>query len=85
MSDDPLDLETLSLSEIVGQINPQTYQSLKTALELGKWSDGRRLSKDQLGHCMQAVILYEAEHLQERHRVGYINRPTSAGKSCGSK
>jgi len=84
MSDDSSGPDNLSLTDVVSQISPQTYQSLKSAIELGKWSDGRKLTKKQLAHCMQAVILYETEHVQERDRVGYIEKPTAVDKPAGN-
>jgi uncharacterized protein YeaC (DUF1315 family) len=44
---------------------------LKSAIELGKWSDGSRLSGDQMDKCMQAIILYEAENMPQQQRTGF--------------
>ena len=60
-----------SLAELIDNISPTIYDSLKSAIELGKWPDGSRLSSDQVDKCMQAVILYEAEHLPQQRRTGF--------------
>ncbi len=60
-----------SLPELIENISATIYASLKSAVELGKWSDGTRLSSEQVERCMQAVILYEAENLPEQERTGF--------------
>ena len=60
-----------SLAELIDNISPTVYASLKSAIELGKWSDGTRLSADQVETCLQAVIIYEAENLRESDRAGF--------------
>lgn len=60
-----------SLAELIDNISPTIYASLKSAVELGKWSDGTCLSAGQVERCMQAVILYEAENLPEPERTGF--------------
>ncbi|GGI96729.1 YeaC family protein [Halopseudomonas pertucinogena] len=57
-------------------ISPEVYQSLKQAIELGKWSDGRKLTQEQKELSLQAIIAWEIENLPEEERTGYI------GQSC---
>lgn len=52
----------------------QAYLALKTALELGKWPTGDRLTDEQKEICMQTIIGYEAQHLPEEQRTGYIEQ-----------
>lgn len=59
-----------SVDELLDEITPAVYESLKTAIELGKWEDGSRLSAEQLEHSMQVVILYELKHVPESERTG---------------
>ncbi|MHC3750468.1 YeaC family protein [Stutzerimonas stutzeri] len=61
-------------------ITPEIYASLKQALELGKWADGRKLTPEQKEICMQAVIAWEMKSLPEEERTGYMG-----GQECGSK
>ncbi len=59
-----------SIAELVDAISPAIYGNLKSAIELGKWEDGRRLEKAQLEQCMQLLILYEAQKLPATERTG---------------
>ena len=60
-------------------LSPEVYQNLKRALELGKWPDGKTLSPEHRETCMQAIISYEALHVAEEERAGYL------GQTCHSK
>ena len=58
------------MEDLLGQMTPEIYGNLKTAIELGKWSDGSILEREQLENCMQLLILYEARTLPEEFRTG---------------
>lgn len=60
------------LNQLINKLTPEIYRSLKRAIELGKWPDGRALSPEQRSLCLQAVIAYEHEHLPPEERTGYI-------------
>jgi uncharacterized protein YeaC (DUF1315 family) len=60
----------------------ETYQNLTRALELGKWPDGKILSREQREHTMQAVIAWGKLHLAEDQQVGYLNKKQKAGDVC---
>lgn len=60
-------------------LDPEIYQRLKRSLELGKWPDGKPLTQEQKELCMQAIISYEAVHLEEHERAGYL------GQTCQTK
>ena len=64
----------MQIDEIISAITPEAHKNLIRAVELGKWPDGTRLSKEQREQCMQAVIAYDAKHLPEQERVGHIDR-----------
>ena len=53
-------------------LDEQAYQALKQALELSKWANGERLTSEQKEICMQTIISYEALHLAEEERSGYM-------------
>ncbi|PCJ45369.1 MAG: hypothetical protein COA99_05020 [Moraxellaceae bacterium] len=75
----------MQFDEMINTITPEAYQNLKRAVELGKWPDGERLSKDQREQCMQAVIAYDAKHLSEDERVGQIDMgKKEEGEVCDS-
>ena len=59
-----------SMEDLLQQMTPEIYGDLKTAIELGKWSDGSKLEQEQLENCMQLLILYEARALPEEFRTG---------------
>ena len=59
-----------SVSELIASMTPEIYENLRSAVELGKWQDGSRLTAQQLEHCMEAVILYEARNLPPAQRTG---------------
>ena len=59
-----------SMQELIATMTPEIYENLRSAVELGKWQDGSRLSARQLEHCMEAVILYEAQNLPPSERTG---------------
>ena len=69
-----------SFIQAIENITPEIYQSLKEAVELGKWADGRKLSTEQKELCLQAMIAWELQNLPEEERTGYMG-----GQECGSK
>ena len=41
---------------------PEVYQRLATAVELGKWPDGVALTDEQKENCLQLVMLWQARY-----------------------
>ncbi|MDO8908054.1 MAG: DUF1315 family protein [Pseudohongiella sp.] len=78
MSDKPIE----SMQDILGMMNPEVHMNLKTAVELGRWQDGRKLTPEQIEYCLQAIIAYEQQHLPEDMRVGYIDRTGLKKTQC---
>lgn len=74
----------MEFSDIVSKLSPEIYASLKQALELGKWPDGRILSEEQKSICMEAVLSWEAaKNMPAEQRTGYIDRGHKAqGEIC---
>lgn len=56
-----------------------TYENLRRALEIGRWPDGRTLDARQREICLDAVLTWEAAHLPEDQRTGYIERAACSG------
>lgn len=54
-------------------LSPEIIDKLRTAVELGKWESGVKLTQDQLQTCMRTVLLWENKHLNESQRTGYID------------
>lgn len=76
----------MTFEEVVKKLDPTVYRNLKTAVELGKWPDGRAVTEEQRAICMEAVLYYEnANGVAEAERVGYIERSRKAeGSTCSS-
>lgn len=62
----------MHIDQLLNSLTPEIYQRFKTAIELRKWPTGERLTQQQLETCMEAVIAYEARHVAEEDRIGYI-------------
>lgn len=74
----------MTYEELIERLDPAVYQSLKKAIELGKWPDDRIISPEQRAICMEAVLHYESLHnIPELDRVGYIDRKKADGDACG--
>lgn len=73
----------MDLQNLLDSITPEIYQSLKRAVELGKWPNGERLSAEQRENCMQVVLYYDARNHGERERIGFIDREQH--EHCGSE
>ncbi|WP_192034745.1 DUF1315 family protein [Halomonas sp. YLGW01] len=73
-------MSEMTFDRMVEQMTPAIYDSLKQAVSLRKWPDGRVLTAEQVELCLEAVIKYEAEHgVAPDQRVGYLDR-----SGCGS-
>ncbi|RDE25243.1 DUF1315 family protein [Motiliproteus coralliicola] len=71
----------MTFEELLQSMTPEIHATMKTAVELGKWADGRRLTDEEREACMQAVIAYDEQHVPEEERVGYISRKKSDGSN----
>lgn len=49
--------------QLVQTMTPEVYDRLKDSVETGKWLDGTPLSESQRATCLQAIIMYQAQHL----------------------
>ncbi|NNM51616.1 MAG: DUF1315 family protein [Pseudomonadales bacterium] len=66
-------------------LDADVIASLRRAIELGKFPDGRRLTAEESGMCMQVVIAWEVKHLSAEQRTAYIDRGSKQeGESCAS-
>lgn len=63
-----------SFLEAIENITPEIYQSLKLAVEIGKWPDGRKLTQEQKELTLQALIAWEVQNLPEEERTGYMEQ-----------
>ena len=75
----------MDFDAILAMITPEVHESLRRAVEIGKWADGVALTREQRELCLQAVIAWEARHLASEQRTGYIDRGAKAeGEVCGT-
>lgn len=65
---------TDSLQDILGMMTPEIHQKLKSAIELGRWENGEKLSDEQKADCLQAVIAFDQAYLAPEQRVGYMDK-----------
>ena len=70
----------MNFKEMIDNMSPEVYASLKQAVELGKWPNGVRLTKEQSELCLQAIITYDYKNKPEESRVGYIDRGSKQEK-----
>ncbi|MDN7142914.1 DUF1315 family protein [Pseudomonas sp. JQ170] len=71
-----------TFAQMIENITPEIYESLKLAVELGKWADGRKLTTEQKELSLQAVIAWEIQNLPEEQRTGYMGPQECASKSA---
>ncbi|MCX4024946.1 DUF1315 family protein [Endozoicomonas sp. SM1973] len=62
----------MQFEKLISQITPDIYQNLKQAVEIGRWPNGQSLTSEQRELSLQAVIAYEAKHLPEDQRTGFM-------------
>lgn len=74
----------MDFQTLLDSINPEIYENLKTAIEIGKWPDGRILTGEQREMCMQAVIAYEHKHMTPEERTGYVPPKPKKEEPCGT-
>lgn len=71
-----------SFLEMIENITPEIYESLKLAVEIGKWPDGRKLTQEQKELSLQALIAWEIKNLPEEQRIGYMSPQECHSKSA---
>lgn len=69
-----------TFTDLIQRITPETYKTLKLAIEIGKWGDGTKLTQEQKDLTMQAMILWEQANLPEEERTGYMG-----GQECAKQ
>ena len=63
----------MEIEQLIKSLTPEVYQNLRRAVELGRWPDGRTVTKDQREYSQQAIIYYEEIHnVAESERVGFM-------------
>jgi len=64
----------MDIEQLIASMTPEIYNNMKTALELGRWGDGRTVTPEQKEYTLEAMIRYEHLHnIAETERVGYVD------------
>ncbi|WP_028772185.1 DUF1315 family protein [Shewanella waksmanii] len=53
------------INKVIDDMPEEVYQSLLSAVEIGKWEDGTVLSQQQRDQTQQLVMLYQARRLSQ--------------------
>jgi len=60
----------MEYQQFVDNLDAATIKKLTTAVEIGKWENGDKLTEKQIESAMQAVMLWHA-----RHQAGEADEP----------
>ncbi|MEP5567708.1 MAG: DUF1315 family protein [Halioglobus sp.] len=72
----------MDYQKMIDSMTPEVYQSLRRAVELGKWPDGQALNPEQRENAMQAIIAWGQRHLSEQEQIGFIDKGHKDGDDC---
>ena len=75
-----LDINPESIEQLLSIMDVDTYKTIQTAVEVGKWKDGTRLRHEQVERCLQILILYEARHFSKDSQT-IANIPSCTSKN----
>ena len=71
----------MTVDQLIQAMTPEVYGNMKSALELGRWADGRKLENEQKGLCMEALIRYEnMVDMPAEKRIGYMEGACKSSK-----
>ncbi|ASK18238.1 MULTISPECIES: YeaC family protein [Halomonadaceae] len=78
-------MSDMTFDKMINQMTPAIYESLKQAVALRKWPDGRYLTPEQTELCLEAVMRFEVENnVPEESRVGYLEQRTCGASATGA-
>jgi uncharacterized protein YeaC (DUF1315 family) len=72
----------VNIQQLVEAMTPQIYENLRTAVEIGKWSDGNLLSEEQKSNSLQAVLMNQAKVEQSEEHMTIGKNGEVVHKSC---
>jgi len=78
-----LERPSVSLEQRLAALDRPLYESLRTAVELGKWADGSALTPAQVENALQLLILFEHRALPPEERL-FGDLPTGCGAAPGA-
>ena len=62
------------VAAMLEQIKSMGFEAFQTVISLGRWSDGTRLTPEEQGLAMQALIIYEHQNVPLSERTGFIHK-----------
>lgn len=72
----------MTVDELIKAMTPDIYRNMKSALELSRWPDGRKLESEQKTLCMEALIRYEnMTDMPAEQRIGYMEAACKSTKN----
>ncbi len=71
----------MSFEKFINAITPAMYLSMKEAVAIGRWPDGRALTTAEKEATLRAVIAYDHKHQVDEERIGHINGQCKAKSS----
>jgi hypothetical protein len=75
----------MNLEQLLSSITPEIYQNLKSSVELGRWPNGRKLTKEQKALCLEAMIYFENKSgMDDQSRTGYLEFTKEKTTPCSS-
>lgn len=78
-------MSDMTFDRMIQQMTPAVYESLKQAVALRKWPDGRWLTREQTELCLEAVMRFEIDTgVPEKERIGYLQRRTCGADNSGT-
>ncbi len=71
----------MNIEDLITSMTPEIYQNMKDAVELGRWGDGRTMTREQKTHCLEVMIRYEhLNDIAESERIGYVDKSNKVKK-----
>lgn len=65
----------MDYSQVVDNLSPEIIEKLTTAIEIGRWESGEKLTSEQIESAMQAVMVWQAKHIDNSDSEPFIVGP----------
>lgn len=68
-----------NFADLIDSITPEMHGNLQRTVQLGRYPDGRRLTREEQADLLHTLLVWESKNLPEHQRSGYLNQ-----KNCSS-
>ena len=65
----------MDYSQAVGNLNQDVINKLRTAIEIGRWESGDKVTQEQLDTAMQAVMFWQSRHAENSDSEPFVVGP----------